>query len=168
MIAFYFCDEKRQILGVITVILFLFASGKLFEDFFYDYLNDLGFAYGSGYVVNFSDVVPAYAGLFFGIATSISSLSAVIGNIIAGILIKHPTLHDWRKLFLLFFVVYLIGGIVYLVLGSAVPEKWATLKSLEKKEKDAHSSEETMPMKELQGLDESKDIEDEQTRNVQA
>jgi MFS family permease len=115
--------------------------------------------------VNFSDVVPAYAGLFFGIATSISSLSAVIGNIIAGILIKHPTLHDWRKLFLLFFVVYLIGGIVYLVLGSAVPEKWATLKSLEK---DAHSPEETMPMKELQGLDQSKDIENEQTRNVQA
>jgi len=153
MIAFCFSDENRQILGVISVILFLLSSG---------------FAYGSGYVVNFSDIVPAYAGLIFGIATSASSLSAVIGNIVAGILIKKPTLYDWRKLFIIFFVVYLIGGIIYLIFGSALPEKWATFKSQEQEQKGAHSQEETTPMQEMQQIDGAKQIENDQTTNANA
>jgi len=99
----------------------------------------------------------------FGIATSTASLGAVIGNIIAGIVIKHPILHDWRKLFILCFILYLIGGIIYLLLGSAVPEKWAILKSQDKQQNGAHSPEETVPMQEQQQKDESKTVEDTET-----
>jgi MFS family permease len=174
MIGFCFCDENRQILGVIIVLLLLLSSGKLFEyffdDFFY-YRNYTGFGYGSGYLVNFSDIVPAYAGLIFGITTSISSLSAVIGNIIAGTLIKHPTLDNWRKLFILFCISYLIGGIIYILLGSGVPEKWATFKSQEKVQNGVHSQEETVPMQKQQQIDELKangDTKTDQTMNVKA
>jgi len=95
----------------------------------------------------------------------------VIGNIIAGIVIKHPILHDWRKLFILCSILYLIGGIIFILLGSAVPEKWATLKSKEQIENGAHSQEETVPMQEQQQKDESKAIEitgTDQTINVKA
>lgn len=109
-------------------------------------MNCIGAAYGSGYVVNFSDVVPAYSGLIFGITTTIASLMGIAGNLIAGVVIKNPTLHDWRKLFPLFFIAYLIGGIVYVLWASAIPERWATLQSLEQNRQEAHSKEETVPM----------------------
>ncbi len=116
----------------------------------FGHFNDVGVAYGSGFIINFSDVVPAYSGLIFGIATSVSSLSAVIGNIIAGIVIKHPTLHDWRRLFLVFSVVYTIGGIIFILWGSAVPEKWATFKAQEQEQNGIHAEEETVSMQEQQ------------------
>jgi len=104
--------------------------------------------------------------LIFGIATTVSSLNAVIANIIAGIVIKDPTLHNWRKLFILFGIVYLIGGIIYLLLGSAVPEKWATFKSHEQDQNDVQSQEEMLPIQKPQQTDESKaidNIEDNET-----
>ncbi|CAF1527284.1 unnamed protein product [Adineta ricciae] len=134
MIVFCFCDEKRRILGVINAILFLLSSG---------------FSYGSGYIVNYADVVPAYAGLIFGIVTTISSFGAVIANIIAGIVIKQPILEDWRKLYILFGIVYLVGGLAFMLWASATPEKWATLESQQEKE----TIEETVPMKESEPND---------------
>jgi MFS family permease len=93
--------------------------------------------------------------LVFGLVTTVSSLSGVLGNVIAGILIKHPTLHDWRKLFILFFIVYLIGGIIFLILGSAVPEEWATFKSQEQAQNIAQSQEETLPMKQRKQIEDT-------------
>lgn len=80
---------------------------------------------------------------------------------IAGIVIKRPILHDWRKLFILFFIVYLIGGIVYVLWASAVPEKWATLQALEQDRNESHSKEETVPMQETQQHQQSSDETDE-------
>jgi len=82
-------------------------------------------AYGSGYVVNFADIAPAYASIIFGVASTISTIGALISNIIAGFIIRQPILADWRKLFILFSIIYTVGGTVYLFYGSAVPRKWA-------------------------------------------
>lgn len=75
----------------------------------------------------------------------ISSFGGLVANIIAGMIIKQPTLHDWRKLYIIFFFVYFFGGLVFLVFGSATPEKWATFRAREPS--DAPSPEETVPMK---------------------
>ena len=77
-------------------------------------------------------------------------MTAIAANVIAGIVIKHPTLHDWRKLFVLFFIAYLIGGIVYALWASAIPEKWATLQAVEQRRQEPHSKEESIPMQEAQ------------------
>jgi hypothetical protein len=82
-------------------------------------------------------------------------MSGVLGNVIAGVLIKHPTLHEWRKLFILFSFVHLFGGIIFLILGSAVPEEWATFESQEQAQNNAQSQEETLPMKEPIQMDET-------------
>ncbi|CAF2343474.1 unnamed protein product [Rotaria sp. Silwood2] len=105
-----FCDESRKILGAITVLIYLFSSG---------------FALGSGFLVNFADIVPAYSGLIFGIANTFASLSGFLGNIMASFVIKQPILNDWRKLFIPFIIIYIIGGIVFLLYGSAEPLQWA-------------------------------------------
>ena len=73
-------------------------------------------------------------------------MNALIGNIIAGMIIKHPTLSHWRKLFIAFFVIYFIGGVIFILLGSAVPEKWATFKAQDQREE--HAEEEIVPMQE--------------------
>ena len=64
-----------------------------------------------------------------------------MGNVIAGVIIKQPILEDWRKLFLLFSVIYFIGGISFQLLGSAKPRSWATFKAQEKQ-----AEEEAVPM----------------------
>jgi len=135
MISFCFCNESRQIVGVITVLIFLASSG-------------LG--YGSGYIVNFADIVPAYSGIIFGIANTFASLAGLIGNIVAGIVVKQPVLEQWRKLYIMFGIVYLIGGIVFLIFGSAVPRKWAKFQVVDNtaKQEEKLNDEETMPMNE--------------------
>ncbi|CAM4934652.1 unnamed protein product [Rotaria socialis] len=115
MMLLYFCDERRYELGVFTILIFLASSG-------------LG--YGSGYVVNFADIVPAYSGVIFGIANTLASLAGLIGNLVAGAVIKKPVLEQWRKLYVMFGIVYLIGGVVYIVYGSAVPRKWAKFQAV--------------------------------------
>jgi len=133
MISLYFCDQSRQLLSIITVLVFLAASG-------------LG--YGSGYVVNFADLVPAYSGVIFGLANTFASLAGLIGNIVAGIIVNKPILEQWRKLFVMFGIVYFIGGLVFVIYGSAIPRKWAKFQAVNNKEEKKLNDEEIVPMNE--------------------
>jgi len=96
----------------------------------------LAMAYGSGYIVNFSDVIPAYASIVFSMTTAAATAGALISNLIAGVVIKRPVLEDWRKLFILFTIIYFIGGLVYVLYGSAEPRKWATLNPQQRQDVD--------------------------------
>ncbi|CAF0802847.1 unnamed protein product [Rotaria sp. Silwood1] len=133
MISFYFCDNSRQMLGIITILVYLASSG---------------FAYGSGFVVNFADVVPAFSGVIFGVANTFASLAGLIGNIVAGLIIKKPVLEQWRKLYIMFGIVYFIGGLVYVIYGSAIPRKWATFQAVNNsaKQEQKLDAEEAIPM----------------------
>ncbi|CAF2871474.1 unnamed protein product [Rotaria sp. Silwood2] len=135
MISFYFCDQSRQLLGIITILVYLASSG---------------FAYGSGFVVNFSDVVPAFSGVIFGLANTFASLAGLIGNIVAGLIIKKPVIEQWRILYIMFGIVYFIGGVVFLIYGSAVPRKWATFQAVSNntKQEQKLNNEEAIPMNE--------------------
>jgi MFS family permease len=111
-------------------------------------------AYGSGYIVNFVDVMPAFSSIIFGITTAAATLGALFGNVIAGLVIKQPILEDWRKLFILFSIVYFIGGIVYLLYGSAEPRSWATFKAHdEQQNNDKKREEEMVPMQESRRIE---------------
>ncbi len=104
-------------------------------------------AYGSGYIVNFADILPVYSSVVFGITTAAATVGALLANLIAGLVIKRPVLGDWRKLFILFSIIYFIGGIVYILLGSAVPRKWATYQAeIQLENIDKTQAEETIPM----------------------
>ena len=105
--------------------------------------------YGSGYCVNFADIVPAYSGIIFGFANTFASLAGLVGNLVAGIIVNKPILEQWRKLFVMFGVVYFLGGLVFLIFGSAKPRKWAEFQAVNSKiPKEKSIGEETVPMTE--------------------
>lgn len=133
MASFYFCDSSKQILVILTVLVYLAA---------------LGLGYGSGYCVNFADIVPAYSGIIFGLGNTFASLAGVVGNIVAGVVVNKPVLEQWRKLYVMFGIVYFIGGTVFLLYGTAVPRKWAKFQSVETTKQDKMNDEEIVPMKE--------------------
>ena len=97
-------------------------------------------------MVNFADIVPAYSGVIFGIANTFASLAGVTGNIVAGIIVKEPVLSQWRILYTMFGIVYFIGGVVFLLFGSAVPRKWAKFQPTSVLPESKLDEEETMPM----------------------
>lgn len=105
-------------------------------------------AYGAGYIVNFSDLMPEFSSIIFGITTAAATVGALIANIIAGLVIKQPILEDWRKLFILFAIIYLIGGFAYVALGSAEPLEWAVPQKQVKSSSlpDKTQEEEAIPM----------------------
>ncbi len=80
-------------------------------------------------MVNFADVAPAYSSVIFAVGSTIATIGAIGSNFIAGLVIKRPILEDWRILFILFAIIYIIGGIIFLLFGSAVPRKWALFNS---------------------------------------
>ena len=100
--------------------------------------------------MNFGDVTPAYSSIIFGIAGTIGVIGSLCSNIIAGLVIKQPILHDWRKMFIVFAISYLIGGLVFLIYGSAVPRKWATFQSQTVPRKEIDADAEAIAMLQLQ------------------
>lgn len=120
----------------------------------------LATAYGSGYIVNFGDVLPAFSSILFGISTAIATVGALIANLIAGLVIKEATLSDWRKLFILFSVVYVIGGVIFLAWGSATPRSWAKHKEQqEPTDTTTTVGEEMTPMKAVDWIGEWRNSE---------
>jgi len=103
-------------------------------------------AYGSGYLVNFADIAPAYSSIIFAVTSTISTIGSLISYIIAGLLIKRPVLEDWRKLFIIFSIVFIIGGVVFQLYGSAVPRKWATLNSEKSKQNEGDEGLTMLPL----------------------
>ena len=74
-------------------------------------------------------------------------------NVIAGILIKQPILSHWRRLFIIFTIVYTIGGIVYLLYGSAVPQNLNTPVPQEQLDETAKDEEhEAIPMQKTKDI----------------
>jgi len=118
--------------------------------------------YGSGFLINFADIAPAYSSIIFAVTSTISTIGALTSYIIAGLLIKQPVLEDWRKIFIIFSIMYIIGGVVFLVYGSAVPRKWATLKS-EKSKQNKEDEGLTMLPRQTDTPSITKNIEDNQS-----
>ena len=74
-----------------------------------------------------------------------STVGIMCSNLIAGLVIKQPILKDWRILFILFAITYTIGGVIFLMYGSAVPRKWATFKHNQTKFGDEEQSSKMLP-----------------------
>jgi MFS family permease len=94
--------------------------------------------------------MPAFSSVVFGITTAAATLGALGANVIAGIVIKKPVLADWRKLFILFAVIYVIGGLIFAIYGSASARKWATHQAQTERQKKIkqkkEGEEEAVPM----------------------
>jgi hypothetical protein len=77
-------------------------------------------------------------------------LAGLIGNIVAGIVVKKPILDQWRILYMMFGIFYFIGGLSFILYGSAIPRKWAKFQAVNNsaKKEEKLNEEEAMPMNE--------------------
>jgi hypothetical protein len=67
---------------------------------------------------------------------------------VAGMVVTKPLLEQWRKLYIMFGIVYFIGGLVFVLFGSAVPRKWAKFETVKATQEQELNDEEAMPMNE--------------------
>ncbi|KAH8301021.1 hypothetical protein KR044_011540, partial [Drosophila immigrans] len=78
----------------------------------------------SGFKINHLDLSPRYAGLLIAITNCVANLVGLTAPMIAGHVINDdPSISNWRIVFLVAAVVYLVVGTVYNLLGSGV-RRW--------------------------------------------
>lgn len=103
-----------------------------------------GCAYGAGFMVNHNDIAGSYAGLSFGISNTVATIPGFLAPLIVGLLTTHQKQEEWMWVFIITAIVYFVGAISFLVLGSGELEPWATQKSNDFK----IDPEESVPLKE--------------------
>lgn len=84
-----------------------------------------GCAYGAGFLVNYNDISGSYSGVVFGIGNTFATIPGIIAPSLVGLLTKNNLQEEWRIVFIITAVVYLIGAIVLLIFSSGELEPWA-------------------------------------------
>lgn len=100
-----------------------------------------GCGYGAGFMVNYNDIAGSFAGLVFGMSNTPGTVSGIVAPSFVGILTQNQLQSEWRLVFIITAVVYLVGAIGYLILGSGELEEWA------KKKPSRQDAEESIPLK---------------------
>ncbi|KAL7676387.1 hypothetical protein ACOME3_002641 [Neoechinorhynchus agilis] len=87
-----------------------------------------GVAWGAGFMVNANDLAPPIAGIVFGISNTLATIPGIIVPHVAGFLTKEGNGLDvawqWRTVFIISSVIWVIGGLLFLILGSGDVEPW--------------------------------------------
>lgn len=106
-LAFMTCKLKYVAVGLLTV-------GVTFT----------GCCYGGGFMLTANDIAPAYAGIIFGISNTFATLPGIISPYIAGALTAEDP-SNWRYVFFICAAIYIIGMIVFLIIGTGEVQSWA-------------------------------------------
>lgn len=80
----------------------------------------------SGFAVNHLDIAPPFASILFGISDLASTLGGIISPTLTGFIVKHHTDLEWKIVFIINGVMYLLGAIFYIVFGSGEKQSWAS------------------------------------------
>lgn len=116
----------------------------------------IGCVVGSGFIVNLNDIGGKhYSGVLFGISNTFGTIPGIIAPYFVGLMTPHVikikikkwflasfnipyqkgTAEEWRLVFIVTAVFYLIGGIPYIFLAKGEVEKWAILESTKQNDK---------------------------------
>lgn len=78
----------------------------------------------AGYLPNFQDISPHYAGQLYGVSNTLSNISGIIAPIVAGALlgdVKPAPAENWRNIFYLAAIVYVVAAVVWVTAMKAKP-----------------------------------------------
>ena len=76
-----------------------------------------GVAFGvAGFAVNHLDIAPQYAGILMGLSNTFAQLPGIIGVALTGYIVQAT--HSFAGAFYLTALIYLIGMVCYLAMGS--------------------------------------------------
>ncbi|XP_072143716.1 putative inorganic phosphate cotransporter [Dermacentor andersoni] len=80
----------------------------------------------SGFNCTHIDMAPAFAGTLFGITNCIGNTTGIIAPQVVGFLTEtHNNVDSWKTVFYITAAVYTVGGLLFLLFGSAEPQEWA-------------------------------------------
>ncbi|CAF1239777.1 unnamed protein product [Adineta steineri] len=83
-----------------------------------------GFCFGGGFVLVANDIAPRYAGVVFGISNTFATIPGIISPYVVGALTEKDP-NNWRIVFFICSIIYVIGMVVFLCLGSSELQPWA-------------------------------------------
>lgn len=92
-------------------------------------LSTTGCGYGAGFMVNYNDIAGPYAGLVFGMVNTFGTMPGFIAPGLVGVLTPNGLQSEWRIVFIITIIIYVIGAIGYCILGKAETEAYAQTKS---------------------------------------
>lgn len=84
-----------------------------------------GFAF-SGFFVNHLDIAPPFAGILIGLSNTVATVPGIISPLLTGVIVQHHSAGEWRVVFYLGGLIYIIGAIFYCIFSSGNKQHWAT------------------------------------------
>ncbi|XP_031777621.1 vesicular glutamate transporter 1 isoform X1 [Nasonia vitripennis] len=83
-----------------------------------------GFAW-SGFSVNYLDIAPKHASVLWGMGNTVATLPGILSPVITGYLVPNKTPDEWRIVFIIASVIYLVGALIYGIFTSGEEQPWA-------------------------------------------
>ncbi|KAI0989375.1 hypothetical protein GJ496_004957 [Pomphorhynchus laevis] len=83
-----------------------------------------GITWGAGHMCNANDIVPVHAGVVFGISNTFATLPGILTPYVTAVLTPQNTQKQWQIVFSLSAAIMMMGGVIFLFLGSGNPEIW--------------------------------------------
>ncbi|CAF2924989.1 unnamed protein product [Rotaria sp. Silwood2] len=83
-----------------------------------------GCCFGGGFPLVANDIAPAYAGVVFGISNTFGTIPGIVSPYIIGALTEKDP-NNWPIIFVICTIIYIIGLIIFLLIGSSELQPWA-------------------------------------------
>lgn len=80
----------------------------------------------SGFFVNHLDIAPPFSGVLMGVTNMVATLPGIISPLLTGVIVQHQSsASEWRVVFYLGGLIYIIGAIFYCIFASGNKQAWA-------------------------------------------
>ncbi|XP_071442476.1 vesicular glutamate transporter 1-like [Hetaerina americana] len=83
-----------------------------------------GFAW-SGFSVNHLDIAPQHASVLMGLSNTVATLPGIISPAITGYIVQNKTAAEWKIVFYISSIIYLLGAVFYGTFASGELQPWA-------------------------------------------
>ncbi|KAI0982570.1 hypothetical protein GJ496_000759 [Pomphorhynchus laevis] len=87
----------------------------------------LGFNSGGGMYIVCQDMAPKFASTLWGISNTFGTAPGIIVPLVIGLLTKNRILKEWRVVFIICAVSYVVSGLAFVLFGSAELQPWANI-----------------------------------------
>lgn len=75
-------------------------------------------------LINSLDLGPNYAGTLMGLVNGVSTLSGIISPYVVGVITPNQTISEWRLVFWIVFMIFLVTNTIFLIYGSSELQEW--------------------------------------------
>ena len=79
-----------------------------------------------GFYFSHAEVAGPYSGVLFGITNTMAQIPGFLTPVIVSSLTTSGEMREWYQVFSLAGVIYVVGGLVYLWLGTSHTQQWAS------------------------------------------